>query len=156
MVNPSVQLDSARGGKSDLETGDVVEREAEEFEPICESIARQKTESSQLIQTRTEVSPADGVVEVMRNVTDAGSWRAVARLAGYIGQGQSALREQGANLIDQSSDRPASGSCHGLASASRKLNFVEEKCRLAVITDRPVVRNPKQRHIVEKTKKGVC
>src|SRR5580693_5855751 len=122
MVNPSVQLHGAERGEGSLEAGDVVERKAEEIQPIDEAVARQNAKRRYLINTGAELPAADRVVEVMRDVTEA-TIRRAGRFPGHLGQRQSARCKQRLDLTHQNQTRTARGGWHRPASARRNPDF---------------------------------
>ena len=70
MVVVDVFIDDRRvpGGESGLETGNVIEDNAEDCQPIDQAIVRNTTECEELMNAGAEPAVVECVVEVWRNV----------------------------------------------------------------------------------------
>src|SRR5271154_4344642 len=92
MVVIDVFIDERRvaGGESGLKTGNIIEDDAKDRQPIDQAEVRKTTECEELMNAGAEAATVECVIEVRRNVKAGITAKQGARIARHIGQGQTA------------------------------------------------------------------
>ena len=92
MVVIDVFIDERRvpEGESGLQTGNIIEDDAKDRQPIDQAEVRKTTECEELMDAGAEAATVECVIEVRRNVKPGITAKQGARVARYIGQGQTA------------------------------------------------------------------
>ena len=73
MIRPAVEFDRTWRRKRHLEAPDIIRMKPEEFKPVDKTVAAQSTEGGDLVKAWAESPLADGVVEIVRKVAEAGT-----------------------------------------------------------------------------------
>jgi hypothetical protein len=104
------------------------------------------------MKTGTKRGVTQGVVEIGRDSEKRLTGKPIARLPGYLGEGEAARRKDCANRAE----RVGLWGMHGPLSARRKKPRAGEKEELTVFADKACVRYPRQSQIVTKRKQPIC